>query len=86
MTSAWRTLAGDSGPANGRQSGWLRPRFFAGQHPARGRLRVGQEAFIDDQVLVRQRRQRLAQLQHGPQDQSIDLAAVEAVSVAALSA
>ncbi|MCY1209084.1 hypothetical protein D9M72_207260 [compost metagenome] len=34
----------------------------AGQDPAGGRLRIGQKALIDEQVLVRQGRQRLAEL------------------------
>ncbi|MCY1543281.1 hypothetical protein D9M68_790920 [compost metagenome] len=48
----------------------------AGQNPARGWLRIGQEALVGQQVLVRERGQWLAQLQHGPQDQSLHLAAV----------
>ncbi|MCY1528127.1 hypothetical protein D9M68_632220 [compost metagenome] len=48
----------------------------AGQDPARRRLRIGQEARVGQQVLVRERGQRLAQLQDRPQDQPLDLAPV----------
>ncbi|MCY1521360.1 hypothetical protein D9M68_561710 [compost metagenome] len=50
--------------------------LVSGQHPARGRLRIGEEALVGEQVFVGQRGQRLGQLEHGPQDQPLHLATV----------
>ncbi|KWR88374.1 hypothetical protein RM96_20045 [Cupriavidus sp. IDO] len=64
-------------PVTSSHQRWIaRELFVAGQHPARGRLRIGEEALVGEHVLMGQRGQGLAQLEHGPQDQPLDLAAI----------
>ncbi|MDT4789250.1 hypothetical protein FQZ97_216450 [compost metagenome] len=73
----WRPFAGRQRPGKGAPVRMAaRELLAAGQDPARRRLRIGQEALVGEQVFVSQRGQWLAQLQHGPQDQSLHLAAV----------